>query len=441
MPGKHGRTKHWTNQMKHSDRRTFAKQLGMGITTAAIGSTARAASANEEVRVALIGCGIRGNAFRGRVVAVCDPDENRLAKAIEANELSPGQAVTDLRRILDDQSIDAVVIATPDHWHAPAAILACQAGKHVYVEKPVSHNLRESRLLQDAAKKHGVVAQHGTQQRSRPFIREAIQSLHEGIIGEVLIAKAWNIQKRKNIGHHQPSQPPERVDYDTWIGPAEHVPFQENRFHTDWHWWRNFGTGDIGNDGTHDIDYARWGLGVDTLPSRVSAIGGKYFFNDQQEFPDTATCVAEYPGDNSVGSRKQLMFEMRLWSRNYPINCDSGVEFLGTEGMMTLSKRGKLFVRDLKNKVITEKKVPKRSGFLHFDNFIDAIKNGTQVNAPLEEAHRTVGLVHLFNISQQLGRTVDFDPTKEEVRHDPEANSLLGRTYREGGHWSVPKSV
>ena len=181
-------------------------------------------SANEEVRVALIGCGIRGNAFRGRVVAVCDPDENRLARAIAANELSPGHAVTDLRRILDDKSIDAVVIATPDHWHAPAAILACQAGKHVYVEKPVSHNLRESQLLQQAAKEYGVVAQHGTQQRSRPFIREAIQSLHEGIIGEVLIAKAWNIQKRKNIGHHQPSNPPERVDYDTWVGPAEHMP-------------------------------------------------------------------------------------------------------------------------------------------------------------------------------------------------------------------------
>ena len=168
---------------------------------------------------------------------------------------------------------------------------------------------------------------------------------------------------------------------------------------------------------------------------------GSTFLTTSKSFLIRLPAVAEYSGDSSVGSRKQLMFEMRLWSRNYPINCDSGVEFLGTEGMMTLSKRGKLIVRDVKNKVITEKKVPKRSGFLHFDNFIDAIKNGSKVNAPLEEAHRTVGLVHLFNISQQLGRTVDFDPTEEEVRHDLEANSLLGRTYREGGHWSVPKLV
>ena len=249
--------------------------------------------------------------------------------------------MTDLRRVLDDQSVDAVVVATPDHWHAPAAILACEAGKHVYVEKPQSHNLRESRLLLDAARRNQVVVQHGTQSRSNPLIAGAVQMLREGVIGDVLVAKAWNIQRRGNIGHEQPSEPPAGVDYDTWVGPAEFVPFQKNRFHYHWHWWYNFGTGDIGNDGTHEIDYARWGLGVEGLPATATGLGGKYFFDDDQEFPDTATCTFEWPGDGRVGSRRQLIFEMRLWSTNYPFNCDSGAEFYGTAGRMLVSKRGK----------------------------------------------------------------------------------------------------
>ena len=237
-----------------------------------------------------------------------------------------------------------VVVATPDHWHAPAAILACEAGKHVYVEKPQSHNLRESRLLLDAAQRNKVVVQHGTQSRSDPLVAGAVQMLREGVIGDVLVAKAWNVQQRGNIGHEQPSDPPAGLDYDMWVGPAEFVPFQKNRFHYQWHWWHNFGTGDIGNDGTHEIDYARWGLGVSGLPTTVTALGGKYFFDDDQEFPDTASCAFEWPGDGQAGSRRQLIFEMRLWSTNYPFNCDSGAEFYGTAGRMLLSKRGKVEV-------------------------------------------------------------------------------------------------
>jgi predicted dehydrogenase len=349
--------------------------------------------------------------------------------------------VTDLRRILDDRDIDAVVIAAPDHWHAPAAILACEAGKHVYVEKPCSHNFRESQLLLAAARRNKVVVQHGTQQRSRKFTKNAIQMIHEGAIGDVLVAKAWNVQRRRDIGHARPAAVPPGVDYDMWVGPAEMVPFQPNRFHTDWHWWYNFGTGDIGNDGCHEIDYARWGLGVDSLPTKISTVGGKYFFNDDQQFPDTATCVFEYPSVAEDLSPRQLVFEMRLWSKNYPYNCDSGVEFLGTKGRMMLSKRGKLLVVDDDNNTIRDDKADDELGWAHFDNFVSAIRNGERPNADIEEGYRSVALIHLANISLRVGRSLEFSPVTCEVDGDPEANQLLSRAYRRGGHWAIPQGV
>jgi predicted dehydrogenase len=342
--------------------------------------------------------------------------------------------------VLERKDIDAVVIATPDHWHAPAAILACQAGKQVYVEKPCSHNFRESQLLVEAARKHNVVVQHGTQQRSREFTRNAIQQLREGVIGDVLAAKAWNIQERKDIGHAQPGTVPAGVDYDLWVGPAAMVPFQSNRFHSDWHWWYNFGTGDVGNDGAHEIDYARWGLGVDTLPAKITAVGGKYFFDDDQQFPDTATCIWEWPAADERGPR-QLTFEMRLWSKNYPYNCDSGVEFFGTNGRMMLSKRGKLAIVDADNKTIRSEKANDQLGWGHFDDFAAAIRDGHRPNATIEEGHRTVGLIHLANAALRVGRSLDFDAKSEKIVGDDEASELLTRTYRDGGHWAKPQGV
>ncbi|NQU22595.1 MAG: Gfo/Idh/MocA family oxidoreductase, partial [Candidatus Nealsonbacteria bacterium] len=248
--------------MPRETRRSFLKKTAAAATFG-LAATGRAAGANERVVVGLIGCGGRGPgvaAAMGNVGFVCDPDAKRAAAAAKKFNVASGRAVTDMRRIFDDKSVDAVIVATPDHWHAPAAIAACEAGKHVYVEKPSSHNFRESRLLLDAARRNDVVVQHGTQSRSNPLIVGAMQMLREGVIGDVLVAKAWNVQRRRNIGHQQPSDPPDGVDYDTWVGPAQFVPFQRNRFHYDWHWWYNFGTGDVGNDGTHEIDYARWGL-------------------------------------------------------------------------------------------------------------------------------------------------------------------------------------
>ncbi|MAT73316.1 MAG: dehydrogenase [Planctomycetaceae bacterium] len=424
--------------MAFPTRRTVLKSLAAAAPAVVATRVAHAAARGARPRLALIGCGVRGRSFYDYVDYVCDPDAERLAAAAQAAGVPSERAVTDMRRLLDDPAVDGVVIAAPDHWHAPAALLALAAGKHAYVEKPCCHNLREGQLLVEAAKRSGLVVQHGTQQRSRRFTADAIQMLHEGKIGDVLAAKAWNIQMRDDIGHLQPSEPPPGVDYDLWVGPAQFVPFQANRFHKNWHWWYNFGTGDIGNDGAHELDYARWGLGVTGLPSRVAAVGGKYFFDDDQQFPDTANCTIEYADAQANGRPKQLIFEMRLWSRNYPMNCDSGVEFYGTDGQMFLSKRGKLRVIDGANKVLLDERAEKESGFAHVENFLAAIRDGATLNAPIEVGYHSVAPVHYANIAIRTGSTLTINPATGVVQDNAAATDLLGRKYRDGGHWSVP---
>lgn len=427
--------------MADASRRSFLKQAGLGAAVANWTPTLLAAGANDRIRWGVIGCGQRGRWFFEGADYVCDPDKRRLAGAAEKSGVDSAHAVTDFRRILDDPSIDAVVIAAPDHWHAPAAILACTAGKHVYVEKPCSHSFREMQLLLEAARRNNVVVQHGTQQRSRPFTIEAMDMLHSGVIGDVLVAKAWNIQRRDNIGFGKPGKASAEVDYDLWVGPAEWNPFQANRFHGNWHWWYNFGTGDIGNDGAHEIDYARWGLGVDTLPSRIVGLGGKYFFDDDQQFPDTATCVFEYPKSEIATKPRQLVFEMRLWSKNYPINSDSGVEFFGTAGKMSFSKRGKMIVLDDRNKVVEERRAEAVESRRHLENMFSAIRNSSRPSADILEAVRSVALIHLANIAVRTGRALDFNPSTEQIVGDVEAAQLLTRKYRDGGHWAIPKGV
>ena len=376
-----------------------------------------------------------------RVAYVCDIDSSRRAQAAErvkqASGHEPKQEV-DLRRVLDDKSVDAVVIATPDHWHAPAAILACDAGKHVYVEKPASHNIREGRLMIESARRNKRVVQVGTQSRSTPHVTKAMELLKQGAIGEVLVAKAWNSQLRRNIGKLKPDDPPEGVDYDQWIGPAPFVPFQKNRFHGVWRWWHAFGTGDIGNDGVHDIDIARWGLGVTTHPSTVSALGGKYFFDDDQQWPDTITVAFEYPGASKTGRPKQLIFEQRIWSPYVQEGHENGDAFYGTKGMLVLGKhkgwvmtRGNDRVDELKGSV---ESTP------HHRNWLDCIRNGGTPNADIEIGHLSSSLSNLANIAIRVGRMVRFDPQAEKVIGDEQANALVGREYR-SGHWAIPKGA
>lgn len=442
------------NESSSSPRRTFLKQTGLGMTGVALSSLAqpvkeaRAAGANQRLRVGVIGCGNQGGShivsFRQlekenvEIVYVCDPDESRRGKAVE--KTNGAKPVEDFRRILDDDTIDAVSIATPDHWHTPAAILAMQAGKHVYVEKPCSHNFTEGKQLVAASAKYNKVVQHGTQMRSNQGFAEAVQMLHEGVIGDVLVAKIWNIQRRQNIGHAEPSDPPAGFNHDLWIGPAPMMPYQSNRHHYNWHWWYNFGTGDAGNDGVHEFDLARWGLGEERHPSKVAVIGGKYFFDDDQQFPDTMTATFEYPAEGGAGHPRQMIFEMQLWSTNYPYNVDNGIEFWGTEGKMFISRRGKFQLWGERNrKLKTELKNP--LGMHVVENqraFANTIREDAPATADAQTAHLSATLCHLANISSRVGKSFDFDPVTEQIVDQPEANALLSRSYREG-HWAIPR--
>src|SRR5262245_55664068 len=273
-------------------RREFLQTAAAGAAALALSPPTSAADSRKVV-LGVIGPGGMGmNHIRAllkrpdiEIAYVCDVDKKRLAeaaKAVEDGSKKAPKAVGDLRRVLDDKAVDAVFIATPDHWHAPASILALDAGKHVYVEKPCCHNIREGRLMIEAVKRSGKLLQVGTQSRSTGCVQEAIHRIHAGEIGEILVAKAWNSQKRSSIGKTSPTSPPAELDFDSWIGPAPMVPYRTNLLPGIWRWWYDFGCGDIGNDGVHDLDVACWGLGVSSHPARVACLGGKSFFDDDQ---------------------------------------------------------------------------------------------------------------------------------------------------------------
>ena len=430
--------------MKPSTRRSFLKKSGLGTASLSLAaaSSMRVFGANQRVNLGVVGLS-RGqslcDAFRAQddahLAYVCDTDSHRL-EAIKS-KYNVDRAVSDFREILDDKSIDAIAIAAPDHWHAPAAILACQAGKHVYVEKPCSHNIREGRLMIQAARRHDRVMQVGTQNRSNQGVAEAVQMMREGAIGDVLAVKVINSQRRANIGHAQPSDPPEHVDYDTWVGPAPMLPYQSNRLHYNWHWWYNFGTGDVGNDGVHDLDIGIWGLGVQGHPSKVGGYGSKMFFDDDQQFPDTMCITCEYPGDGQVGHKRLLIFEQRIWSPYREQGFENGDFFYGTKGMLLVGKGDgyKLFAE--RNKLVKEEAF-KMPAVEHQRNFLDAIRSGVPANADIEIGHLSATVAHLGNIVSRLGRSLEFDPVGEQIVGDEEANKLTRRQYREG-HWAVPK--
>ena len=429
-------------------RREFLSAAG---SLAAVTSASRSQSDDSApITAALIGCGGMGSSHlkllvknpRVKIVALVDVDAERLAQAVRSvtDEGHPSPFATDdLRKVLERSDIEAVWIATPDHWHAPATIMACNAGKHVYVEKPCSHNLREGRLMIEAARKNNRIVQVGTQSRSTAHIRAAIERLHSGAIGDVLVAKAWNSQLRGNIGRRQPTEAPANLNYDYWVGPAPMRPYQSNLLHSIWRFWYDFGVGDIGNDGVHDIDIARWGLGVERQPSKITATGSKYFFDDDQQFPDTQYCVFEWPADDNVKHNRMLVYEQRDWSPYIQEGFENGNAFYGTKGMMILGKNGGWKLFGPRNKLIEEM----TGGFdlpAHHDNFIKAIRQGEKPHADIAVNHLSTSLCHLANIACKVGRTLNFDPENEQIINDSPANAMLRRQYREG-HWAVPKGV
>ena len=435
-------------------RREFLEQSARSLaaTTASaawlLSSDSVSAQADSDrITVAVIGPGGMGMAHTNllavnksvRVAYVCDVDEQRAAKAAEAVTMGSGQApkiVKDMRQVLDDKEVRAVWIATPDHWHGPAAILAANAGKHVYVEKPCSHNVREGRLMIEAARRNKVVMQVGTQSRSTPQILKAIEKLKSGVIGEILVAKAWNSQRRGSIGKQKPSDPPKNLDYDLWLGPVAYRPYQSNFLHSIWRWWYDFGCGDIGNDGVHDLDIARWGLGVETHPTRVAALGGKSYFDDDQQHADTQYIAYEYPSATKNGRSKQLIFEQRIWSPYVQEGFENGDAYYGTDGMMVLGKAGRYQLFGVRNKLIEESTGGGPDLAAHHQNFLDCIRTGSRPNADIEINHLSTTLCHLGNIATRTGRVVNFDPAKEQISGDPEAARLLAREYRD--HWARP---
>jgi predicted dehydrogenase len=403
-----------------------------------------ALAASDRVRIAIIGTRGRGRALTGdflqlpnvEVAALVDPDQRSFAKAAKLITDKTGkqaQQHADLRRVLDDKSIDAVVVATPDHWHAPAAILAAQAGKDVYVEKPCSHNLREGRLMVNAAAKHNRIMQVGTQARSRASCQRAIQFIHAGKIGKVRMAKAWNVQLRDNIGKHHDSTPPRELDYDLWTGPAPSLPFRENRFHYNWHWWWNFGTGDMGNDGVHQMDMARWALNVDA-PIAAAGWARKVFFDDDQQTPDSMNITFTYPGGEA------LIFEQRIWTPYGMSDQENGVAVYGSDGMVEIGRwQGKwgFKVYDPKGKLVSTDQADNDE--THTQNFIDCVRSRKLPNATIATGHTSTLHAHLGNIIARTGRNITFDPVAETIASDAEATRLLRRTYRP--HWATPKDV
>ncbi len=430
-------------------RRDFLKTTVAGAALWVAGR-ADADDPARKLGVGLIGPGGMGTGHLNQLVKrqdielrwVCDVDQQRLAKALDTATQAgcPTQSTGDLRQVLADPKIDAVFIATPDHWHGPGAILALDAGKHVYVEKPCCHNVREGQLMAEAVQRSGKKLQVGTQSRSTGFVREGIDHILKGEIGEILVAKAWNSQRRGSIGKTQPTAPPAHLDFDTWQGPARETPYRTNLLHGVWRWWYDFGCGDMGNDGVHDIDVAAWGLGVHGLPSRVSCLGGKNYFDDDQQFPDTQYVICEYPtGGAPAGRHKQLIFEQRIWSPYVQEGYENGAAFYGTEGVLIMghSVGWKLF--GPRNKLLAE---GSGSGDLaaHHQNFFDAIRNDSATHADITAGTTAAAVVHLGNIAARVGRVLNMHPESGRVQGDAEADALIQRAYR-SEHWSVPKGV
>lgn len=442
---------HFSRGQAMHHRRDFLQTTGAGVAGVAAltaSSYAQVGGANERINVGVIGPGGMGThhirALMGQkditITQVCDVDEARLAAAVKnaSREKQAPRGVGDMRRVFADREVQAVFIATPDHWHAPAAILALNAEKHVYVEKPCSHNIREGRLMIDAARRNRKICQVGTQSRSTEMNMTAIRMIHEGAIGDVLSVRVWNSQLRRAIGRQKPTDPPRGLDYDTWVGPAPMIPYQANRLHGVWRWWRHFGAGDMGNDGVHDLDVARWGLGVDTHPSTITALGGKYFFDDDQEFPDTQTVIFEWPRVGKNNQKKQMIFEQRIWTPYKMEGYENGCAFYGTRGLFLVGHEEGWRLFGPRNKEL--KTMTGRADLLaHHRNFFECIRANRTPNADIEIGHLSTALCHLGNMATLVRRVLHFDPKTEEIHNDKEAGPMVRRTYRD--HWATPRGV
>ena len=400
-------------------------------------------SPNNTVRVAVVGCGGRGqNHVDGwgrlpnvEVVALCDVDESHFApklKSLETKGKPKPATYVDMRKMLEDKNIDAVSIASPNHWHTLQSIWACQAGKDVYVEKPCSHNVFESQQIVAAARKYDRIVQQGSQSRSSVALREGVTRLSDGEFGEIYMARGLCFKWRDTIGRTPPSPVPAGVDYDLWTGPAPKREFTKNRFHYNWHWFWDTGNGDLGNQGIHEVDIARWGLGVGH-PTKVSAIGGKFMFDDDQETPNTLTATWEFDVN---GVKKMMNFEVRHWISNHEAGVGGdkagntiGNTFYGSKGYLVIDNYDKYW--SFKGKDQTPGPTA-TAGETHYQNFIDAMRSRRRedLTAEIAEGAISCDLMHLANISYRVGRTINWDAKTRTCVGDKQATAMLTREYR-----------
>jgi predicted dehydrogenase len=436
--------------MIHStDRRTFIKSSA-AVTTTAVASgyfvsespAQESKSANSRISAVLMGANGRGGALaqsflkqtNTEIGYIADVDErvvDRMKVNIGKLQERKVEGVSDFRKALDDKNIDVLFVAAPNHWHAPATILGCSAGKHVYCEKPACHNPREGELAVQAARKNNRVVQLGTQRRSFPALIEAINKIHDGEIGPVHYSRVWYNNNRPSIGVAKPAAPPSWLNWELWQGPAPDRPYMSNGegkttdvyVHYNWHWHWHWGNGELGNNGIHGLDVARWGLGVD-YPIRVVSGGGKYRHDDSQETPDTHCVTYNFPG------KKTILWEGLSWSPYGPQGNGFGISFHGEKGTIVMDGSNyKLF--DIKNKEVGGREAG-GSEREHIANFLDCIKTGERPHADIEEGHKSTLLCHLGNIAHRVNRVLTTSEKDGHIQNDAEAMKLWSREYRPG---------
>jgi predicted dehydrogenase len=431
-------------------RREFLDSLAVSAAGLAIGATAksyeRILGSNDRLNFAVIGLNSRGyahlsslkaNQSAARIFYVCDVDNNILKKFVDTTKQLMGEPATaekDFRPILEQKDVDAVTIATPDHWHTPMAIAALEAGKHVYLEKPCSHNPAEGALLVEAQRKYGKLVQMGTQQRSSPHTIEIVDKIHGGRIGRPYYAKAWYSNTRKSIGRGKETAVPPQLDWDLWQGPAPRQPYRDNVHPYNWHWFRIYGTGESLNNGTHEVDVCRWALGVD-YPKRVTASGGRYQFKDDWQFYDTLVTSFEYD-DKLLSWEGKSCQGMKFYGR------DRGSAIMGTTGTVIVDRDG-YEIYDLKGNRSHEFKAGSSTSSTdlvgrdsmtdaHFANFIAAIRKGERLNAPIDVGNVAVTMLQLSNIAWEVNRELLVDTKDGRIANDSEAMKLWGREYEKG---------
>ncbi len=440
-----------------SSRRDFLKQASQATAGLAVGgvlpgfsakSYGRIIGANKRLSVAMMGVNSRGLAVGSNlagmdnfdVMYVSDTDSRAADKFSAEIEKIAGKkpmAQPDFRKALEDKNLDVLFVTAPDHWHAPAAILGCQAGKHVYVEKPCSHNPHEGELLVAASKKYNRIVQMGNQRRSWPNVMAAIDAVRNGAIGNAYFAKCWYSANRKSIGRGKETAVPDWLNYDLWQGPAPRMPYRDNLIHYNWHWFWHWGTGEALNNGTHMVDLARWGLNVD-YPTQVSSTGGRFAYNDDWQTPDTQIINLKF------GSDKMISWEDRSCNGTRLEGDEVGVIFYGTKGSLVIGAGNNYKVYDADNNLLKEIKGDENiaaqsrvspSQFLdrfHFKNFYDSITEGKPVVSEITEGFKSTLLMQLGNIAYRSGQQLNTDPQNGHIRENRKAMRLWARTYEKG---------